>query len=289
MASGHKKRKAAALRLDVLNPAGLTNLPESERGNKTNLDNLMNISFYSRDGVEPTFTAGSTKLLTNSNVDGAFSLAGLTGEVAAASAGGPGYSTALTGTFFSSSMSSSIGIFTTGTKHYYFPAFGQNAPLSGATAVNPPVIIYTPDGPQAKYVPYYQGGSVATASITFGTEITGFKVSDTTHLVVYVGGQLSNGDQIRIVKPSDGTLFSSRFLVGSEVSSSHILAATTTASAAQLSSNLYRKAFLIPTSSIGDSTKGLRIEFCSLNRSSTTPVAGVFVVISSGSYTKVDP
>ena len=42
MASGHRKRKAGLLRSEVLDPIGLTNLPASEAGNTTNLNNVMN-------------------------------------------------------------------------------------------------------------------------------------------------------------------------------------------------------------------------------------------------------
>jgi hypothetical protein len=39
MASGHRKRKAAAIRAYVLNPANLTNVPEADRGVKLDQDN----------------------------------------------------------------------------------------------------------------------------------------------------------------------------------------------------------------------------------------------------------
>ena len=114
MASGHRKRKADLLRSEVLDPLGLTNLPTSEAGNTTNLNNVMNIAIYSQNGYSPTFTAASTTLLSDaiSNADGAFTKAGLTGETTNA------------GVFVSTSMSGNIGILASGTKHYYFPTVG---------------------------------------------------------------------------------------------------------------------------------------------------------------------
>lgn len=271
MASGHRKRKAAALRIEVLNPAGLTNVSEADRGVELDQNNLMNIAFYSRDGVTPTFITGSTTQLSDaiSNFDGAFTRAGLNGEVTN------------TGVFLSSSMSSSIGI-TSVTKHYYFPKISTVLDLSSSNAPNSPVIVYSADGPQSSYVPFYLGGTVATASIKFGTQITG--AGSQTHLVVYVGGQLESGDQIRVVKTSDSTPINCRVLTGSDISSSIVLNLASTASAPELFSSLFRKAFLIPTGNISDVTKGMTLEFCTLSKTSTTPSPGVFVAISSGTY-----
>ena len=273
MASGHRKRKAAALRIEVLNPAGLTNLPASEAGNTTNINNLINIATYSRDGVTPTFTAASTTALSNaiSNADGAWTKAGLTGEVTNA------------GAFDGTSMSGAVG-HTATAKHYYFPAVGSSGTdLSSSNSPSAPVIIYSGEGPQASYVPYYLGGTTATASIRFGSQITGSGVP--THVVVYVGGELSSNDKIRILKASDGTsLFNAKIMTGSDVAVPGAAVLTsTTASAFELSSALYRKAFLIQTGAIG-AANGMIVEFSSSAKTSTTPVAGVFVVISSGSY-----
>lgn len=269
MASGHRKRKAAALRIEVLDPIGLTNLPESERGNNTNQSNLINIATYSRDGVSPTFTAASPTQLSDaiSNADGAFTKAGLTGETTNA------------GAFTGTSMSGAIGLSATA-KHYYFPAVGT---AGQQLSVNAPVVIYSPEGPQASYVPFYLGGTTATSSYFFDTKITGSGTP--THVVVYVGGELSANDQIRILKASDGALFSSKILTGSDaaIPVGAAIATSTSASATQLSSALYRKAFLIQTGAI-NSANGMIVEFSSSAKTSTTPVAGVFVVISSGSY-----
>lgn len=277
MASGHRKRKAAALRIEVLDPAGITNLPASERGNTTNLNNLVNIATYSRDGVSPTFTAGAATQLSNaiSNADGTYTKAGLSGEVTNV------------GTFTGTSMSGAIGLQNGSTKHYYFPALGgTQTVLSGATAVNPPVIIYSPEGPQAGYVPFYLGGNQTTASIRFGTKITGS--GEPTHVVVYVAGELTSGsageDRVRILKASDSTLFNAKIMTGSDTAvPAAAVNTSTSASATELSSALYRKAFLIQTGAIG-AVGGMIIEFSSSAKTSTTPVAGVFVVISSGSY-----
>ena len=267
MASGHRKRKAAALRIEVLNPAGLTNVSEADRGNTTNQNNLMNISFYSRDGVTPTFTNASTTLLSNaiSNADGAFTLAGLTGE------------TTNVGAFVSSSLSGAIGILGgTSTKHYYFPAVGAaGTDLSSSNAPSAPIIIYSGEGPQASYVPFYLGGTAATASIRLGSQITG--AGSPTHISVYVGGQLATGDQIRLLNAA-GTVLASQFATGSDTTFSVKANATATASAVQLTNNLYRKAFLVETGAVAN---GMVVEFSSSAKTSTTPVAGVFIAIGS--------
>ena len=226
MASGHRKRKAAALRIEVLDPAGLTNLPASEAGNTTNLNNLINIATYSRDGVTPTFTSGYSTLLSDaiSNSDSAWSIAGLTGETTNA------------GVFVATSMSGSVGILSSGTKHYYFPAVGgTQTALSGATGVSGPVIIYSAEGPQASYVPFYLGGTAATASIRFGSQITGS--GNHTQVLVYVGGQLASGDQVRLLNTSQAVL-GSKFATGSNTSFSSLVATSATASASELSAGL---------------------------------------------------
>ena len=272
MASGHRKRKAAALRIEVLDPAGLTNVAEADRGVVFDQNNLMNISFYSRDGVSPTFTAASTTALSDavSNTDGTWTKAGLTGEVTNV------------GAFTGTSMSGAVGLSATA-KHYYFPAVGgTQTNLSGANGVASPVIIYSGEGPQASYVPYYLGGTAATASIKFGSQITG--AGSPTHVVVYIGGELEASDRIRLIKASDNSLFSAtaKFMTGSNITTGSN-SGTTVVSGSELSSNLYRKAFFLTTASIGTAA-GLIVEFSSSAKTSTTPVAGVFVVISSGSY-----
>lgn len=274
MASGHRKRKAAALRIEVLNPAGLTNLPESERGNSTNLNNLLNIGIYSRDGITPSFLTASTTILTDaiSNSDGAYTKAGLTGE------------TTNVGAFVATSMSGAIGISST-TKHYYFPTINGSMTDLSSSGVTGPVIIYSPEGPQASYVPYYLGGTTTTGSIKFGAQITGS--GNPSHVVVYVGGQLSTGDVVEVRKATDNSLFGVRIMTGSDVAiGSSLLATSATASASDLSNALFRKVILIPTGSIL-SAQGMIVGLSSSAKVSTTSVPGVFVAISSGSYASV--
>jgi len=268
----HRRLKKNQIGAEVLIPAGYTTVAAADVTSTTALTNLQNIALYSRDGSTPTFAAGSTTLLSNaiSNADNAFTIAGLTGETTNA------------GAFVSSSLSGAIGILNGGTtKHYYFPFIGNQTILSASTAVTPPVIIYTNEGPQSNYVPYYLGGTATTASIRFGAQITG--ANNPTHVSVYVGGELASGDQIRILKASDGTLLDSRFATGSDTSFSALVNTSTSASATQLSSALYRKVFLIPTASIASAT-GMIVEFSSSAKTSTTQVDGVFIAIGSGSY-----
>ncbi|NDB84027.1 MAG: hypothetical protein EB127_15115 [Alphaproteobacteria bacterium] len=268
MASGHRKRKAAAVRANILTPAGYTNLNEADRGVLANQNAVVNSAFYGNGGTAPTFTAASTALLSDavSNADSAWTLAGLTGETTNA------------GIFVSSSMSGTVGILSAGTKHYYFPAVGgTQTNLSGANGVSGPVIIYSYDGPQSSYTPYYLGGTAATASIKFGSQITGSGTH--THVLVYVGGQLATGDQVRLLTGS--IVLTGKVSSGSQTSAMVLTTNGCTASAAELVSYNYRKAFAVPTSSL---TTGLIVEFSSSAKTSTTPVAGVFVAISSGSY-----
>jgi len=271
MASGHKKRKAASVRANVLTPAGYTNASEADRGVTANQAALVNTALYGKAGTSATFTAGSTTQLSDvvSNADRAWTYAGLSGEVTNV------------GSFVSSSLSGAVGLTSTA-KHYFFPLAGAvQTDLSSSGAPTSPVIIYSNDGPQSAYVPYYLGGTAATGSIKLGAAITG--AGTPTHLAVYVAGQMTPGDQIRLIKPSDGTVFNAKFATGSNTSFASSVVNGATASATDLSSALYRKAFLIITASIG-SAGGLIVEFSSSAKTSTTPVAGVFVVISSGSY-----
>lgn len=266
MPSGPKKKKAALFRLYALDPAGYTNglITEAEQIGET--ANQLNIAIYSSGGYAPTFTNGYSSLLSDatSNSDSAFTKAGLTGETTNA------------GAFVSTSLSGAVGI-TSGGKHYYFPRVGSEG--LALTAVNSPVIIYSNDGPQSSYVPYYLGGTLATASVFFNSQITGGGTP--THLAVYVGGELATGDQIRLLHPT-GAVMDAYYATGSDTVFSGLLANVSTASATQLSSHLFRKAFLIPT---GNVSSGLIVEFSSSAKTSVTPVAGVFISISSGSYT----
>jgi len=78
-------------------------------------------------------------------------------------------------------------------------------------------------------------------------------------------------------------LLDSRFATGSNTAFSPLFNTTTSASAAELSSALYRKVFLIPTASIA-TAGGMIVEFSSSAKTSTTQVDGVFIAIGSGSY-----
>lgn len=265
MASGPKKKKAALFRLYVSNPAGYAgSITAAEQIGET--ANQLNLAIYASGGYAPTFTNGSTTLLSDakSNQDNCFTRAGLTGETTQAALGA----------FVSSSMSGAIGI-NSSVKHYYFPKVSSSQ-VSVSTGL--PIIIYSGDGPRAKYVPYYQGAAISTASILFDSKITGSGAP--THISVYVGGELATGDQIRLMNAA-GTILQTKFLTGSDTAASALTATSATASAAQLSAALYRKAFLIPT---GNVATGMVVEFSSSAKTSTTPVAGVFIAIGSGSY-----
>lgn len=267
MASGHRKRKAALLRSEVLTPAGLTNVSEADRGNTTNQVNLINIGLYSSGGFSPTFTNGSTTLLSDSvsNADGAWTAAGLTGE------------TTNVGAFVENAQLTASG-FVSGGKHFYFPQVGTAQTVySGSTGVTTPVIIYTNEGPQSKYVPYYLGDTAKTGSIRFGTEISGAGTTK-INLYAYVGGQLSSGDVIRFLSPSDGSL-----MVMSGVYPVLPSNSVATASATDLSNNSGKKVmkFALSTDIVGEG--GLVVEFSSSAKTSTTPVAGAWVILTTGS------
>jgi hypothetical protein len=262
MASGHRKRKAALLYTEVLSPAGYTNIAEADRGNGSNQTNLLNIAQYSANGYTPTFTAGSTTLLSDSvsNADGAWTAAGLTGE------------TTNVGAFAINAQLTASG-FLDGGKHYSFPPVGSaQLNYSSSGAPNSPIIIYSNDGPQSEFVPYYLGGTAATASIKLGAQITGSGAPK--YLYAYVGGELASGDIIRFLDVT-GTV-----LQMSGVSPVSAQTSIATASAAELTANGGKKIMMFRT---GSFTSGLIVEYSSSAKTSTTPVAGIWVVISSGS------
>jgi hypothetical protein len=267
MASGHRKRKAAAVRANILTPAGYTNVNEADRGILATQNAIVNSALYGNGGTSPTFTAGATSLLSDavSNADGAWTAAGLTGETT--NAGPFVYNLQLT----ASGLLPSSG-------HYYFPAIGTQTVLSGAGGVNPPIIVYTNDGPQASYIPFYEGGTAATASIKLGSQITGSS-GVPTHVVFYIGGTLSANDQIRILGVNNGTV-----LEASGVSPVFAQGNTkATSSAAEMLANSGKKIFVVKTGSIA-AAGGAIVEFSSSTKTSTTPVAGAWIVISTGSY-----
>lgn len=253
MASGHRKRKAALVRSEVLTPAGYTNVSESDRGNTTKQNNLVNLGTYSANGYSPDFANGAIGLLSDavSNADGVYTLYGGTGETTNAA---------------------NLGITAT-TKHYFLPLVGAtqvDASSSGAPVTT--AIVYSNDGPRASYVPYYLGGTTQTASIKFGSAITG--TGSPTGVKITIFGELSSGDQIRVLTGSTvlevsgvTPLFAFRAGLG-------------TASAAQVSPT---KVFVIPTGSI---PSGFVLEFSSSAKTSTTLTKG-FVVVASASYTTI--
>ena len=187
MASGHRKRKAASLRIGVLNPIGLTNLPASEAGNTSNLNNLLNIATYSKNGTAPTFIQGKQGLLSDavSNSDGVFTAGGLTGETTDAS---------------------TLGL-TANSRHYMFTV-GTDTEINLSSSNQPKattddsIIVYSVEGPQSNYVPYYLGGSAKTGSIRFGTELTASALANISFTYF---GKIQNGDKLQVLKLSDKT------------------------------------------------------------------------------------
>jgi len=254
MASGHRKRKAALIRSEVLTPAGYTNVSEADRGNTTCQNNLVNLGAYSANGYSPDFTNGGIGLLSDaiSNADGVYTLLGGTGETTNAT---------------------TLGISST-TKHYFFPLVGATQVDASSSVALAPVttaIVYSNDGPRASYVPYYLGGTAQTASIKFGSAITG--TGAPTGVKITIFGELTSGDQIRV-------LTGSTVLAVSGVSPAFAFGGLGTASAAQIAPT---KVFVIPTASI---PSGFILEFSSSAKTSTTPVKG-FVVVASASYTVI--
>jgi hypothetical protein len=172
MASGHRKRKADLLRSYVF-PNGMTNTSEADRGNTTNQNNLINLAVYASGGYSPTFTQGQATTLSDaiSNTDGAWSGTGVNG--ASGVSGGE----------------TTFGIPST-TKHYSMPVPGTaNAAY---TSISSSVIVYSKDGPQASYSPYYISNGVnGTASISFNNTITG-AAGTFSKLKIIVGGAINS-------------------------------------------------------------------------------------------------
>ena len=231
----------------VLQPQGLTAVGNGDQTNTTNLANLQNIALYSKGGWTPTFAAGSTGLLSNavSNADTAWTQASYTGETANAGA---------------------VGI-TAASAHYMLGTATNTMTTLSGTANDPDkptygsVIVYTTDGPQASYVPYYLGGTATTGSILFGTKLTG---SETNVQFTYFGKAV-NGDKLRVAGASNRTPFvkvgggfASITFDGNAVTSSFKIAKTDLA----LSGGFY-------------------LEYSSSVATSTTPVPGIVVVISA--------
>jgi hypothetical protein len=250
MASGHRKRKAAAIRAYVLNPANLTNVPEADRGVKLDQDNLVNLAFYASGGYSPTFTQGSATRLSDaiSNADGVWSGTGVNG--ASGVSGGE----------------TTFGI-ASNTQHYSMPVVGTaNAAYSSITS---PVIIYSKDGPQALFSPYYiTDGVVGTSSISFNTQITG-AAGTFPKLKIILAGQVNSSsagsDSVSIFTgsvTSTATLFSNALVL--------------------TSSNLIYMSASVNTASLLGFPNVLRVVFSSsaTHATSTTPTAGWWVYVT---------
>jgi hypothetical protein len=245
MASGRRRRIAALVRSEVLADAALTNVNEGDRGITANQSNLANLGLYNAQGYTPVFANGDTGILSDadSNSDGTFTVAGLTGETTNAAAMGIGVNTVR----FSFPRAGSVQL----------DASSSGVPTSGA-------IIYSIDGPKANYVPYYLGETTATGSIKFGSQITG--TGAPTGVKVSIFGELSTNDQIRC-------LTGSTVLFVSGVSPAFAMGAGLgTASATQLPT----KSFVIPTGSI---PSGFVLEFSSSAKTSLTLTKGVVVTV----------
>ena len=155
MASGHRKRKAALVRGYVLNPAGLTNVPESERGVVANQDNLVNLAAFASGGYSPTITATSTLGTVGSTKLGQDSLFSLLANQL-----GADLSTLV-------DMAPDAPV-------YMMPKVGQAQQAFTPAPVSSVFVVYSVDGPQSLYSPkYLTSGSEQTASLYFDMTSTG--------------------------------------------------------------------------------------------------------------------
>lgn len=148
MASGHKKRKAALVRQYLLNPVGLTNVPESERGIKANQDNLVNVAAFASGGFSPSVRSGSTL--------SSIGLAALSAD---------GLASTLTPDATTLTIAAAISNYPD-VPVYIMPKVGQ--PQQTFTPNQAAFIIYGVDGPESAYSPrYLTSGSAQTASLYF--------------------------------------------------------------------------------------------------------------------------
>lgn len=170
MASGHKKRKAALVRQYLLNPVGLTNVPESERGVKENQDNLVNVAAFASGGFSPSIKNGSTL-----------------GSVGLAALSADGLATVLvpasTGLTLAGVISAAPNI-----PVYVMPKVGQ--PQQTFTPNQSAFVIYGVDGPESAYSPrYLTSGSAQTASLYFNMDSLEGPVSN---IGIYVYGAVNS-------------------------------------------------------------------------------------------------
>lgn len=166
MASGRRKRLAKIIRTEILDPAGLTRIPEANRGAQAGT--ITTTALYQSGGFSPTFTEGSQTILgdTVSNTDYLWSLLGYTGETAAQADG-----------FVPSNV-----------KHRYLPLAGEATPAAYTDST--PVVLYSKDGPQGRFNQQFVPTANQvnnTGSIIFNTQISG-AADGLSKLRVYVAG-----------------------------------------------------------------------------------------------------
>lgn len=246
MASPRKFRlKRRQIGGKVLDPVGLTQVATADLTDTTNLANLQDLGLYSYRGWEPPFTDGSRDLLSDavSGADGNWTLIGtalaepsIVGETSAEAAG---------------KIASDIN-------HFWMPAIGTDG---GQSEQSYQCIVYSYDGPQADYSPYYLSlGNNATSSIQFSNEITGAAEGNEDLFVVIAGSVNSSSaghDKVEVYY-NNGVW-------------NKLIDLT--------SSNAYAHFAAVPTASV---TNGFKLEFSSSaeQASSTTGVNGWLVIIS---------
>ena len=171
MASGHRKRKAAAVRIE-LQSANLTNYLSADQGNTVNTGKVVATALYGSGNVGATFTEGSTTVLSDiaSNADGNWTLMGYTGE----------------------SSANAAGFFKSNTIHRYLPYPGVAQTVLTDAA---PVVIYSKDGPQGYYGSAYLPTAaqvIGSGSLRFSNTITG-AATPQTKLRVWIAGAVPTG------------------------------------------------------------------------------------------------
>ena len=168
----HRRLKKNQIGAIVLIPAGLTNVANGDTLSTTNISYLQNDALYSVDGVSPSFTEGSTDLLTDavSNGDGLWTLMGYAGETTA----------------------NTSGFFKSGTIHRYLPYAGATTTaLTDSTTV----VIYSKDGPQSYFNQFYAPTTAqvnGSGSLRFANQITGAAGAQ-TKLRVWIAGGVPTG------------------------------------------------------------------------------------------------
>ena len=248
MASPRKFRlKRRQIGGKVLDPVDLTQVATADLTDTTNLANLQDLGLYSYRGWEPSFFDGYRGLLSDaiSGGDGNWTLIGTV-------LGDP--------TIVGETSAEAAGIIPSNAKHYWMPAIGTDG---GQSDQSYQCIVYSYDGPQADYSPYYLSlGNNATSSIQFSNEITGAAFGNEDLFVMIAGSVNSSsagGDKVEVYYNDGGW---------------QLLIDLT-------SSNAYAHFATVPTASV---TNGFKIEYSSsvAQASSTTGVNG-WVILVSGS------